>query len=224
VCGKCGGRGRGPWFKDGGICYACNGADTRRATRATSLKVWAQSRRAEKARARRQAAKRERQAEARLERQRDWCEARGHGRLTFAELDDKRAREREERRQADAAASEHFGAPGDRLELDVTVVAIPSWERRAYAGPGYETVYCHVLKDDEGNVLVWKTTTRLLVPTTERDGVVSWDPEAEQGERLAAAGDRVRIRATVKDHGHRLGVAQTIVKRVSLREHLAAAA
>lgn len=28
-CPKCGGAGRGPWFQDGGICYRCNGADTK---------------------------------------------------------------------------------------------------------------------------------------------------------------------------------------------------
>jgi len=28
-CTKCGGAGRGPWFQDGGICYRCNGADTK---------------------------------------------------------------------------------------------------------------------------------------------------------------------------------------------------
>jgi hypothetical protein len=27
-CTKCGGRGRGPWYQDNGICYRCNGADT----------------------------------------------------------------------------------------------------------------------------------------------------------------------------------------------------
>lgn len=132
---------------NGGVCFECGGAggrDVHVVVYARRLK--ARRRRAaalEEERRRRAAAAEERAAaaeEQRLERQREWCEAHGHGRLTFAELDAQRA-----------AQSEHVGALGERREFTATVEFVTGWD-----GPwGYTRLYG--FRDGEGNMLVYRS-------------------------------------------------------------------
>lgn len=42
-CQRCGGSGNGGWFQDGGICYECRGADTRKRAKVLTVKAWAQA-------------------------------------------------------------------------------------------------------------------------------------------------------------------------------------
>jgi len=138
----------------GGMCFECGGAggrDVHVVVYARRLKARRRRAAAEEERRRRAAAAEERAAadremraaaeeERRLERQREWCEAHGHGRITFAELDAQRA-----------AQSEHVGALGERRDFAATVEFVTGWD-----GPwGYTRLYG--FRDDGGNALVYRS-------------------------------------------------------------------
>jgi hypothetical protein len=200
ACTRCGGSGNGGWFQDGGICYDCRGADTRHRVRKTSLVAYARTeRRRETAAARKAAARAERHG-ARLERQRDWSEAQGHGRLTFDELDEKR----EQERKARAAASEHIGEVGKRIELTVRYERTHSWD--GLYGPTQLVRFDH-----EGSALVWKTSGWL--PGVDVAHVDGWEAQRPMPE-----GAVLRIRATVKKHDEYRGGRQTVLTRVKVLE------
>lgn len=203
-CHRCGGGGYGPWQPDGGICYACRGANTRGRVARVSIKRYAQKekanarareRRAETYKARMEAAN-----ERRIEAQRAWCEENGYGPITFEELDAKRAAERE----AKKAESEHVGTVGKRSEFTATIEAIPSWDT------AYGTTYCHIMRDEDGNRIVWKASTCFYL---DSEGGYGRDYYSEKGAK-------VRFKATVKEHGERDGEKQTIVTRAKLIEVL----
>lgn len=149
ACGRCGGRGYGGWYPDGGICYDCNGANTVNSVRAIHIKVYSQK---AKARARAQALSAERAREAAVESkkrmldgQRNWCEANGHGRVTFEE--------RDAAIKAAKPTSGHVGEVGKRAEYTATIKAIPSWDGH------YGVTYCHIMTDADGNIIIWKTAS-----------------------------------------------------------------
>jgi len=90
---------------------------------------------------------------------------------------------REERISADRAASKHIGTVGERREFELTVNKVFSFESQF----GY--TYINICKDADGNVVVYKGSNRF-----------------EEGET-------VRVKATVKSHEERDGVAQTLIAR-----------
>lgn len=101
----------------------------------------------------------------------------------------------QERIAADIAArkatSQHLGAVGDRLELDLTVTRVASFQRPAFNAPWrQETKYVVTLRDAAGNVVVWFS-----------------DYNRTQGEQL-------RLRGTVKEHSEYQGERQTTIQRV----------
>lgn len=83
-----------------------------------------------------------------------------------------------------------MGAIGERREFDLTVRHIHSFESsfNGYA----QTINISIMEDGEGNVVVYK------------------------GKFLAEKGEAFKMVATVKEHGDRDGVAQTIVQRPKL--------
>lgn len=87
-------------------------------------------------------------------------------------------------RAAENAASTHVGAVGERREFTATVKAIPSFESQ------FGTMYINIMADAAGNVIVYKGN-----------------------KPLAEKGQQIKFVATVKDHGTREGVKQTIVAR-----------
>lgn len=91
---------------------------------------------------------------------------------------------RADRLARDRANSRHIGKVGARLTTTVAVAVVLTFD--GYYGPTYLTI----ARDDAGNVIVSK------------------------GARWAKSGERAQIVATVKEHGERDGVAQTIVQRV----------
>ena len=86
-----------------------------------------------------------------------------------------------------AARSSHIGAIKERRDFELTIKL-----RTGFAGDfGY--VHIFVLEDSAGNVVVYKGSVVL-------------------GER----GDTVKVKATIKAHGERDGIAQTIITRPAL--------
>lgn len=193
ACTKCGGTGYGPWQPDGGRCYSCGGTDTRGRVVRRSLVRFAQQEKRRRAAQRRREADREARAEAQLERQREWCESNGHGRITFAELDDRRAAHREAQRRADAEASDWIGSVGERIEIRATIEAIPTWQT------AYGRTYCYLLRCGDNRV-VWYASSQMVV-------------SQDSGSRAAEVGDVVALRCTVKAHDVRDDVRQTVVTR-----------
>ena len=86
-------------------------------------------------------------------------------------------------RAADAAQSQHVATVGERIEFTATVTFSTTFE----GSFGYVTVTG--LKDDAGNVYIQK------------------------GKAIGSKGERLVIKATVKEHGARDGVKQTIITR-----------
>lgn len=88
-------------------------------------------------------------------------------------------------REARKATMKHVGSVGQRATFGpLTVKACPSIET------DYGTMYINIFEDADGNALVWKT-----------------------GSRSYAIGDVVTLKGTVKEHGERQGVPQTILSR-----------
>lgn len=107
-----------------------------------------------------------------------------------------------ELKQAARAASGWLAAVGERIELDVTVERVHSFERPVFgASWKREVVYIVSMRDANGNMIVSKSTSFIR-------------PE----------GARLKIRATVKEHTQFRDEKQTSVQRLKvLKEHAAEA-
>lgn len=117
--------------------------------------------------------------------------------------EEKRERERIKREaeaaRARGAAAGHVGKPGKRQEFDVTFVMRRCWDSTY----GQRCVF--KFRDDEHREIVWFTGEGLWVPLPN-----------DEGERPLEEGDRIRIKATVKEHGDYQGMPQTVVQRAKL--------
>jgi hypothetical protein len=85
----------------------------------------------------------------------------------------------------EARKSVHIGTVGKREVFEVTVDTVIASEGN------YGTTGIHLMHDADGNKLVWFASG-------------SW----------LTAGSTVKVKATVKDHGERKGVKQTVLSRV----------
>jgi hypothetical protein len=102
-------------------------------------------------------------------------------------------RERIERDIAERKAiSQHLGTVGERLELDLIVRRVASYQAVPYASYSRNTVtrYVITLRDVSGNVVVWFS---------------------EYPQELGTA---LRLRGTVKEHSEYQGEKQTTIQRV----------
>lgn len=90
---------------------------------------------------------------------------------------------REERVAADREGSRHVGAVGERRDFTLIVNKVFSFD--GFHG----TTFINICKDADGNVIVYK------------------------GSNGFEEGETVRVKATVKAHGDRDGVAQTMIAR-----------
>lgn len=182
-CLRCGGSGRGPWFQDGGICYECHGRNTTNSHMMQPVKVYAQKLKRQIKAREKKIAERQARAEAKIERQRDWCEANGHGRITFAELDQKRAAER------DAEKAKAEDCPTGRVVLTGTVLKTDE-KRTAF---GFRFVL--TMKDDRG-FLVWGSIPSDL--ELFDDVVEDENGDCLHVQRTLQKGDRITFTATVE--------------------------
>jgi predicted peroxiredoxin len=92
--------------------------------------------------------------------------------------------ERGTKKATEAGVSQHVGQIGDRLTLPLTVAFVTSYDTV------FGTCFVTILNDIEGNVLVYKGN-----------------------KTLAPKGEKTTVTATIKEHGDRDGVKQTIISR-----------
>lgn len=101
-----------------------------------------------------------------------------------------------EQQLADESNSTHQGEVGERLELTLTVTKRLDIEIAGYRSQYPEILKVHVLQDADGNVYVWKTTSKKL-----------------------AEHETYRLRGTVKSHDDYKGIPQTTLTRCSKIVH-----
>lgn len=138
-----------------------------------------------------------------------------HGRYTVVSIDLRPAEEVEfERRIRELAkfeGSEWVAEPKQRVDLELTLVRDYSYERHAYRSSYYtETAHIYTLADDDGNCYVWKTTNDIEQKVVDENGYVEYI--------AAEVGDRVLMRATVKEHGEYRGIKQTVINRPKINQ------
>lgn len=97
--------------------------------------------------------------------------------------------------------SEWFGEEGKRYDLELTYDGYHCWETTF----GYRTSiqYLHKFKDEKGNVYTWKTGN-------------SMGRHTSNGYELMKEGEKVIMKATVKEHSEYKGTKQTVLTRCSV--------
>jgi hypothetical protein len=88
------------------------------------------------------------------------------------------------KRAEQAAISKHVGTVGERIDFELTVCFATSFETQ------FGTMFVHVMNDAAGNVVVYKGSNEI-------------------GKR----GEALKVKATIKKHDSREGVAQTLIAR-----------
>lgn len=97
----------------------------------------------------------------------------------------------EEAERARKAQSRHIGEIGDKLEMVATVEKQAHFDIPSFRGFGTDTMWVYTFRTDEGDALVWKTTSYIAT---------------EDGER-------VTIKGTVKEHSEYRDEKQTLLTR-----------
>jgi len=133
-----------------------------------------------------------------------------HGRYTVESIDLRPKEELEfEARMRELAKFEHsewVGEEKQRMELELVLVRDYVYEKAGYSYyTPTETAHIYTFADADGNCFVWKTTKPLDY---------EWYDEDDRWRCIAAeVGDRVYMKATVKEHGEYKGVKQTVINR-----------
>jgi hypothetical protein len=99
--------------------------------------------------------------------------------------------ERKAQYRAEALTKIHVGTVGERRDFDLTVRFVTYFETQ------WGTTWVFVMEDVEGNVVVYKGSSWLY----------------NEQKNKADKGDKITLKATVKEHGERDGVKQTIIAR-----------
>ncbi len=97
--------------------------------------------------------------------------------------------------------SEYISSVGSKVSAVVTLVNEFSYENRYYNTRNYT----YIMKDSEGNVLVWKTTTVLGFNFINDKGFERYD--------VIRKGDTMTISGKVKEHTEYKGIKQTVLTR-----------
>ena len=103
-------------------------------------------------------------------------------------------RKREQERKEKAARSQHVGSIGERIKVEISILATRDYETM------YGWNFWHLLEDAEENLLIYKGSRCL-------------------GER----GDKVTMKATVKEHSEYQGARQTVLARPKVEKEKIAA-
>lgn len=97
--------------------------------------------------------------------------------------------------------SEYIGAVGQKVSAEVTLI-----NEFEYTNPYYRTTtYTYIMKDAEGNVLIWKTTSTLMFEYVNEKG--------HHRNDVIRKGDTMRIEGKVKEHSEYKGTKQTVLTR-----------
>lgn len=198
-CWKCNGSGVYSWGPNAcycGACYACSG----RGSRLIKTKEYTPEHAAklEAAREKRRLARVAGAQEAEAKRQ--------------AEIDarNKAQAEREAEWAREKAASNFVGVVGDKLDAVVKVSFEADYELPSFTGYGVRIVHVYGMKDEQGNTLIWKTGAHLVIEKVDEFNRIQ--------SSFAHKGDRVRIKATIKEHSEYKGEKQTLLTRCKLVE------
>lgn len=104
----------------------------------------------------------------------------------------------------------HIGNIKDRIELAVTLIG--DYEFTSYYGYVENLNHIYTFKDEDDNMFVWKTTNIIGIDTVDDNGNDIW-----YGIRK---GDKIQIKATIKEHSEYKGTPQTVLTRVKALEIL----
>jgi hypothetical protein len=91
------------------------------------------------------------------------------------------------------AKREHIGTVGEKINLTLTIVHVVVLDGM------YGSTYIYIMEDADKNTVIYKGNS----------DAVAWTPEGT----VRTKGDTFTITATVKEHGVREGVKQTIIQR-----------
>ena len=91
------------------------------------------------------------------------------------------------------ANREHIGTIGQKITLTLTIAHIVVLEGT------FGTTYIYIMEDADKNIVIYKGNS----------SIVAWTPEGS----VRSKGDSLTITATVKEHGVRDGVKQTVIQR-----------
>jgi hypothetical protein len=91
------------------------------------------------------------------------------------------------------ANREHIGTIGQKITLTLTIAHIVVLEGT------FGTTYIYIMEDADKNTVIYKGNS----------SIVAWTPEGS----MRSKGDSLTITATVKEHGVRDGVKQTVIQR-----------
>lgn len=110
-------------------------------------------------------------------------------------IDARAARKAEwaDKKAAIDATRQHIGAVGEKIILTLTIGHVVVLEG------DFGTSYIYIMEDADKNVVIYKGNSN----------AVAWTPEGYPRGK----GDTLTITATVKDHGVRQGVKQTVIQR-----------
>lgn len=173
-----------PSWVDRGICFKCNGSGVQHGT----WKEYTPEYEA-KLEARRKA-RREKYEQEHAEEI-----AKAKAEREAKELERKRQEEEKERKERERKAkSQYVGAIGNKLDLDVVLEKRAWFEVKSFSGFGTDTMHVYTFRDEQGNALVWKTTS---------------GTNAEKG-------DKVHLKGTIKEHTEYDGEKQTVLTRCKI--------
>lgn len=105
---------------------------------------------------------------------------------------------------------DYIGSIGDRITADVKMVSIFEYQDYKFSYYG-ATRYIYTMRDDAGNVLVYKSGAYLAIKIGNKD---RWGNPVETGIRR---GDKISISGMVKDHSEYKGTKQTVLQRVRVK-------
>lgn len=118
--------------------------------------------------------------------------------------------ERKRKEMLDFSGSDFIAQPKKRLDMVLTLVNDYEYEGTRYSY--YDTARCHIytFRDSEGNCVIWKTKNIILHDWEDEDGHFHTD--------VAEIGDKVTMKATVKEHSEFRGVRQTVINRPAIKD------
>ena len=203
TCPRCGGEGiyyigvnNGqlvPSWVDQGVCFQCNGAGKviskwREYTPEYEAKLEARRK------AKREKYEQEHAEEiAKAQAEREAKEAERKRQEEASRL----AKEEEERKERERKAkSQYVGNIGDKVDLDVVLEKRAWFEVKSFSGFGTDTMHVYTFRDEQGNALVWKTTS---------------GTNAEKGTM-------VHLKGTIKEHSEYDEEKQTVLTRCKITE------
>lgn len=115
-----------------------------------------------------------------------------------------------EARKHDSATSNYLGTPGQALILEVTVTFTKTFETE------YGMRYLTMMNDDAGNIVKYWNNVNILDPVLAQVQEMENNPELpaeNRGKRAAVKGDKVKLKASVKEHEIYKGVRGTVIQR-----------